>query len=297
MYEYRVPPGVGDTFFQYVFDAQGQGLTDATTRLQLGIPISDGEFRARFWTGITTIADRLQIYDWLSRSFSSGPMLLGPAANGGASDPGFGQMVVLPEVAYPDNGNIRFDLTNIDQDVAGVDGGLTVYASQLVFSGVRRRRDVVSDPLPSAYKYYEKPFSIPYTLSINNYASSGGLLLPGVQFTIPVTDYDFELRRIELGLQEDGQQSQFKILLYDTNWHQVSNLPVLSNLLMHLNPQSSSGNPFASSGELNFWPSPPLLYRVNSVIRFDIFSLLFSPTMLPQTFEMNFVGVRRIPCS
>jgi len=297
MYEYQVPQGRGDTFFQYVFDAQGQGLVDGTTRFQLQIPVADGDFVMRAWTGIKTIADRLQIYDWLSRRNSSEAMLLGPAAGGGTHDPGYGQMVVLPEVAYPEQGNIKFDLTNVTQASVGVSGALTVLRSQMVFSGVRRRRDIVSDPAPSDYKYYEKVFTIPYTLTINNFAATGGIMNPGVQNQIAVEDYDFELRRIELNMQSNQQASQFKMLMYDTNWRQLANLPVLSNLICHLNPRSNlSANPFASNGEMNFWPSPPVLYRVNSVIRFDIHSLLLAPTVLPQTFELNFVGVRRIPC-
>jgi hypothetical protein len=288
MYDYQgTPPGMGDTFFQYVFDAQGQGLVDGTTRNRLGVPVTDGEFVLRYWSGLPTIADRLQIYDWLARRFASDAMFLGAA-----SLAGYGQMVVLPEVKYPVNGNIRFDLTNITQTLAT--SGLN--ASQLVFSGVRRRANAVSDPAPSSYKYYEKPFSYPYTLSINNYGIVGGVLQPSVQFIIPVTEYDFELRRVELELQSSNQTSQFKILLYNQDRRQVANLPVLSNLFCHINSSvQGGGEPFAGK-ELAFFPSPPLLYRVNSVIRFDIFSLLVSPTALPQTFQLLFNGVRRIPC-
>lgn len=288
MYDYRgTPNGMGDTFFQYVFDAQGAGLVDGTTRNQLGVQVNDGQFILRYWSGLPTIADRLQIYDWLARRFASDAMFLGAASNAG-----YGQMVVLPEVKYPDGGNIRFDLTNITQ--ALVTDGLA--ASQLVFSGVRRRSGAVSDPAPSSYKYYEKPFSYPYTLSINNYGIVGGVIQPPVQQIIPVTEYDFELRRVELSLQSNNQTSQFKILLYNQDWRQVSNLPVLSNLFCHINPTTQTGGEPFQGKELSFFPSPPLLYRVNSVIRFDIFSLLASPTVLPQTFQLLFNGVRRIPC-
>lgn len=292
MYDYMgTPPGMGDTFFQYVFDAQGVGLVDGTTRNQLGVGVDDGEFILRWWTGLPTIADRLQIYDWLGRKFASEAMFLGAGALANGS--GYGQMVVLPEVKYPVNGNIRFDLTNITQQL--VTDGLS--ASQLVFSGVRRRPSDISDPAPSSYKYYEKRFSYPFTLSINNYGIVGGAIQPPVQQIIPVTEYDFELRRVELSLQSQHQTSQFKILLYNQDWRQVSNLPVLSNLFCHTNPtQQSGGEPFADLGELAFWPSPPLMYRVNSVIRFDIYSLLATPTALPQTFQLLFDGVRRIPC-
>jgi hypothetical protein len=278
---------MGDTFFQYVFDAQGAGLVDGTTRNQLGVAVTDGEFVLRYWSGLPTIADRLQIYDWLARRFASEAMFLGAASNAG-----YGQMVVLPEVKYPVNGNIRFDLTNITQALAAA--GLA--ASQLVFSGVRRRPGDISDPAPSSYKYYEKPFSFPYTLSINNYGIVGGVIQPSVQSIIPVTEYDFELRRVELSLQSTDQTSQFKILLYNQDWRQTANLPVLSNLFCHINPTVHTGGEPFSGRELSFQPCPPLLYRVNSVIRFDIFSLLVSPTALPQTFQLLFNGVRRIPC-
>ncbi len=288
MYDYRgTPTGMGDTFFQYVFDAQNAGLVDGTTRNQLGVQVDDGDFLLRYWSGLPTIAERLQIYDWLGRRFASEPMLLGVGSNAG-----YGQMVVLPEVKYPHGGNIRFDLTNITQALAAA--GLA--KSQLVFSGVRRRPGSISDPAPSKYKYYEKRFSYPFSLSINNYGIAGGAIQPPVQYTIPVTEYDFELRRVELSLQSPNQSSQFKILLYNQDWRQVSNIPVLSNLFCHINPTvQTGGEPFAGR-ELSFQPCPPLMYRVNSVIRFDIFSLLVSPTALPQTFELLFDGVRRIPC-
>lgn len=288
MYDYTgTPPGMGDTFFQYVFDAQGAGLVDGTDRMQLGVEVDDGDFLLRYWSGLPTIADRLQIYDWLGRRFASEAMFLGAASNAG-----YGQMVVLPEVKYPNGGNIRFDLTNITQALAGA--GLA--KSQLVFSGVRRRPSDISDPAPSSYKYYEKRYSIPYTLSINNYGIVGGIIQPKIQYTIPVTEYDFELRRVELSLQSSNQTSQFKILLYNQDWRQVASAPVLSNLFCHINSSvQGGGEPFAGR-ELSFQPCPPLLYRVNSVIRFDIFSLLVSPTELPQTFQLLFDGVRRIPC-
>lgn len=288
MYDYTsTPRGMGDTFFQYVFDAQNEGLVDGTTRNQLGVQVDDGDFLLRYWSGLPTIADRLQIYDWLGRRFASEAMFLGAASNAG-----YGQMVVLPEVKYPHGGNIRFDLTNVTQALAAA--GLA--KSQLVFSGVRRRPDSISDPAPSKYKYYEKRFSYPYTLSINNYGIVGADIQPPIQYTIPIESYDFELRRVELSLQESNQSSQFKILLYNQDWRQVSNLPVLSNLFCHINSAvQTGGEPFAGK-ELSFQPCPPLLYRVNSVIRFDIFSLLVSPTALPQTFQLLFDGVRRIPC-
>ena len=289
MYDYITPRGYEDTFFQYVYDTQNASLVNGTTRQWLGVNVDNGDFLLRYWSGLPTLADRLQIYDTLNRQFASQPMFLGTNSNAG-----YGQMVVLPEVLFPYNGRIKFDLTNINQTVAGVDGALTVYASQLVFSGVRRRE---STPSPRPAPYREVKFSYPVTLTINNYASTGGVLNLPIKQQFLIRDYDFELRRIELALQGSAQTSQFKIQLYNQDKRMVSSNSVLSNLLCHLNPVvQSGGEPYASAGELNYWPCPPMLYRVNSLVQFDIYSLLFSPTVLPQTFQLLFDGVRRIPC-
>jgi hypothetical protein len=287
MYEYITPPGFGDTFYQYVFDAVLDGpLTDGIDALGLGIKIVDGDFLLRYWSGLTTIADSLQIYDWLKRGIAASPMFLGAGPHTSNGFP-FANAVVAPEILYPVNGNIRFDLINVTQQASATTGLL----SQMVFTGVRRRPGVTSDPVPSAYKYYEKQFAVgnadgtPYSISITNYAAANSPL----RFQIPIVDYDFELRRIELALQSDQQTSQFKMTLYNSDKVAMSNRPVLSNCLLHLDP-------LHSSGEMNFWPCPPIMYRVNSVISFDIWSLLSAPTTLPQTFKLLFHGVRRIPC-
>ena len=285
LYDYTVPPGYGDTFFQYVYNADA--LTDGQSYLaQTAALIDDGDFILRSWAGLETVVNNttgtIQLYDPNLRNFFSAPALLGGFASGKA---------VLPEKYYPARSAIRVDLGNVSRALAGTVGGLNVYRSQLIFSGVRRRAGYQSDPALSTYKYYEKEYTIPFTLSINNYAATvDGVLNPAVQHIIPVNDFDFELRRIELAPQSAQQPSQFLMTLYDNNWTATSSAPIMSNHLCHISPAQSSG-------ELSFFPSPPLLYRVNSVVRFDIWSLLFSPAALPQTFQMSFVGVRRIPCS
>jgi hypothetical protein len=292
LYDYTVPPRYGDTFFQYVYAADA--LTNGSGYFQqVAAAIDDGDFILRSIAGFETVINptlgSLQFYDPNLRNFFASPAFLGGWASSKA---------VMPEKYYPARSAIKMDIADVAKAVAGVDGGLTVYRSQLIFSGVRRRANYRSDPGPSTYKYYEKEYSIPFTeqgattpgLVINNYASTGGVLNPYVQRILPIQDFDFELRRIELQLQTPQQPSQFLMTLYDNNWIATSSAPVLSNHLCHLDPTQSSG-------ETSFFPCPPVLYKVNSVIRFDIWSLLFSPTVLPQTFNLTFVGVRRIPCS
>lgn len=86
--------------------------------------------------------------------------------------------------------------------------------------------------------------------------------------------------------------SPFKILLYDATWRQRSTVPVLSELICH-NPTNAQP---PSSMPNNSWPSPPMMYPVNSVIRFDIFSLIPSGVTLPVNIVLTFEGVRRIRC-
>jgi len=203
-----------------------------------------------------------------------------PGQDKGTDCSGFANMVMGPELFYPDGSYIRLDL----QTLALITSG-GVSKSQMVFTGAKRKPHTMSDPVPSAYKYYEKPYAMPYTLSINSYGTGAVPL----QIQIPINDFDFELRRIELAQQSNQQSSQFKVTLYDNNRVARSNLPVLSNMFFHLNPQTSSG-------EFNFWPCPPILFPVDGAIYFDIWSLLASPTVLPQTFQLMFHGVRRIPC-
>lgn len=282
LYPYTVPRGFGDSPFAYVFDAQGAGLTDGQSYFYQGVPVDNGDFIMRYVSGWHTIlgtssGSGIQVYDFLARKWFASVANLGSFKSG----------LVLPEGwIYPVNGNIRFDLNNVSQASAGSIGGVTALRSQLVFFGAKRKPGVESDPASSTYKYYEKLYNITRTLTITNNAASGGAFLPAVQHQTQVQDFDFELRRIELALQSDQQASQFKILLYDQNKRAISSAPVLSNLFCHLNPAHSSG-------ELAFTPCPPLLYRVNSVIQFEITSLLSNA---PQTFNLIFRGVRRIPC-
>jgi len=287
MYEYATPKDHGDLFYQYVIDAQTLGMTDGKDYLQqFGALVTDGAFVMRHWAGLSTMADRLNIYDQDNRRMYSSPAWMGTNSNGLP----FAQSVVAPEWSYRDNARVKVDLINVNQATAGVDTGLTIYKSQLVFTGVRRVPFVVSDPVPSGYKFYEKPYQVPYSLSIDRYASIGGILNPALKIEIPVRDYDFELRRIEMELTDFGDPL-FKMTLYDTNKYARSNAPVLANMLCHVDPSSLFG-----AGESSFWPSPPILYRVNSKIVFDVWSLLMSPTALPQTVRLLFHGVRRIPC-
>lgn len=406
MYEYITPSGYADTFFVYVVNGEDLGLVNGNNYALLGLTVQDTDFVCRIWSGgvqlVNLASGTVQMYDSARNSWFQQPILQGnfPPA-----------MAVLPEKIYLVNSNFRFDLTDVSLRV-NTNGTASVYADQIAWYGVKRAPGVVSDPAPSTYKYYEKPFSYPYIITIQNYGPSdslgnpiAGLAVP-TQYIILVTDYDFELRRIlmintasgtggpAIFYSEGGPQMQvvsvggasgtvtitagtsgttgppnqslsitvvagavtvtlatnsfgfvistltdviniinttpassaialasalgsglpnypqtaafgpgaasvspyaspFKIMLYDGTRRQRTNIPILAELLcMNLH----SNAPASQASSNNAWPTPPLNYQVNSVIRFDIYSLIPTGDSLPTTVNLLFDGVRRIPC-
>ena len=292
IYKYPVPQGYGDTFFAYVYDGGALPLVVSSNYQGLNIPVLDGDFVNRFVTGFETIGEGFQIYDSLLRQCFSDYALLGDYNPTG--------LMVLPERLYPVTNAIRFDIRNASPQDTGIIAGTTLYSSQLIFYGVRRRALHYSDPESSSYNYYEKDYEVglesslvaTYQLSINQYGANAvtGAINPPQTEKILIRDFDFELRRVEM--QYTAGISQFKITLYDNYGNATSNLPILCNKFFHFDPRHSSG-------ELNFQPCPPILYKVGSYIKFDIQSLL-TPTIapdLPVVYNLLFHGIRRIPCS
>lgn len=292
-YTYHTPEGYGDTFFIYAFDADS--LTNGTTVINQRIPILDGDFIVRYVSGLDTVASGIQIRDRLSN-----PWFGGNNANGAASLfallGGFGSgWPVLPEKQYPQDGYISFDLSGVAKKAIGVEGGVTTFASQLCFYGVRRRKGTQSDPTPSAFPYYEKQFTlkqpIDTSFQITNFATVGGVLQGGTLQVVFVPDYDFVLHGIRVvqtsGTLEDPTPT-FKIWLYNGNKELVSNLPIITQRLVGFNPNNAP--------ERNYWPTPPLLYRANSTIQFETRSLLLPPSVLPFSYDLEFLGMRRYPC-
>ena len=401
MYEYQTPTGYGDTFFVYNFNGEDIPLANGNDYTLVGVTIDDGMFVCRVWSGGALIVDvttgTVQMYDGVKNAW----FLYQPILVGSMFPP---SLAVTPEKVYRDNSAFRFDLTDVALTV-NTNGSASVYADQMAWYGVKRNPGNVNDPLPSTYKYYEKPFAYPVTITLDDYGPSdvSGNPIPGLaaptQYQQLIQDYDFELRRITVaqassagsvdlagegegvircfgtvgvgvGTFDDnagtpnqpmtvtvvGNQikledstdafgnpsgtaaqavslmqstpavtalvstvliiagsvpitnsysiisgsgggllsyaSPFKILLYDATWRQRSTIPLLSELMCYTQntsyPKSTMPN--------NNWPSPPLMYPVNSVIRFDIFSLIPTGDALPISIQLLFEGIRRIAC-
>lgn len=385
MYDYPTPPGFGDISYIYVYNGTQDGLADGLSYNQRTIQIRDGDFIVRAWAGADTILNHtgavstygtIQLYDNVYRIWFNLPTELFSAFATGQS--------VVPEKYYIANAWIQFDFTNVELALDPVSNVVPI--NQLAFYGVRRNKGAVSDPAPSSYRYYDKPFNIQVQFPISANGTATGPGTP-VQYTQLIQDYDFELRRMELSGIEGGKITEeaaqdldfvaqpnqtatittvlllnspllisvvgnaitvtvassgggvlststdvanlinstaaaaalvvctvgpgpaflapigtasvgfsiiadpvapsFAFTLYDKDWRARMNAPVNCNRIFHY--------PLATTHPMNSWPSPPILYPVNSVIRWDIASLIPS-SATPSGGVILFVGVRRIPC-
>ena len=194
MYDYITPDGFGDYFYQYVFDPAAYGFVNGGSYAYIPIEIQDYDFVLRMHagedsfltaTGGVSAWGTIQLYDAQTRLFYDTPTSVFSGDHAGTA--------VLPEKVFPANSALRFDAGNVtlQQDATS-----TLSVAQLVFTGVRRIRNAPGDPLPSSYKYKNRDFSILTTFVVPTDATAAG---PGnlTQYTVPVQDYDFELRRIE----------------------------------------------------------------------------------------------------
>ena len=89
----------------------------------------------------------------------------------------------------------------------------------------------------------------------------------------------------------------YKILLLDQNQVQVSNVPLLFTNFFHV-PDNAATLTQSSAVSLpkNFWPTPPMAYRVDSSIRFYVYVTSATPLGAPVSFDITFSGIRRYPC-
>jgi hypothetical protein len=269
-YDYITTPGYGDTFYQHAYNAGV--LTNGSSYSLLKVDVVNYDFICRHWAGWETVIDTpansgsVQCYDDLQRQWCKSPMAFGSFPQG---------QVVLPEKRYRVNSKIQFDLATV---LKANNGGTN--ASQLVWTGVRRMPGANSDPAPSPFNFKRTSFAYPFTLTVQQAP------VAPVKYTIPITDYDFELERVEL--TPYSSPSKFAIQLYDMNNLARSNVHIDALRFFHSDPAQSNG-------ELSFWPAPPLVYRVNSAINFEITSRIGAGG--PLTFQLLFVGSWRIPCN
>ena len=297
---YRTPPGYQDRYFVYAYNADAlvDSIAPATSDYRgLSIQVeASSDFIMRKVSGAPQVLrtcpflappeGRMQLYNSVGARVSGDPL----DANH------YRSAAVVPELRYPAGSAIVFDLYGVLRAVhlAGASAGGVTFLSQLAFHGVERARG--NPDTESSYRYYEKPYIYHFPLAVNWLAyifDAGGLVVgiePARQFNLEVNNSDFELHQIIVTVTNTGvvpaagATDLTYMTLYDQNSRACSNVPLWLSFL-EANSPDSFGNMI----------TPPLLYRVGSYITFDIYSRCLALD-LPLNLDIDFVGVRRLPC-
>ena len=95
VYDYFTPPGYGDVYYAYAYNAGG--LTNGSSYSLLKIDVDNWDFICRHWAGWDTVIDTpanggsVKAYDEIQRDWSASPLAYGSFPQG---------QVVIPEKRY-----------------------------------------------------------------------------------------------------------------------------------------------------------------------------------------------------
>ncbi len=292
---YLTPEGKQDVPFCYVFDTSG--IADGLAQIQ-NLPVQlqgDSEFVLRRIAGVNLCVNGAAGAGRFNYRNSSGAYANGNTSSGIVMPPNW---PVVPEKLYPvANSAIIFDLYNTLRSVADACGGHPVYESQIGFFGVKRYGYQAGYPnrqTPYQYRPCKQSYSYDLTLNWNHYQISTTIAAPR-RFTIALDRYDFELMRISIARTTAGSAgalltNDFRIMLYDSNLHQYSSLPLNQSFINACRQNAATAPAYQPA------LAPTLVYPVGSAITFDISSLLCTGLSVPQTYNIAFEGIWRVPC-
>lgn len=287
---YITPPGFRDFPFAYVFNATS--LTDTNTYQDIQIPTQgDSDFILRHIAGVSNCVNTAALggkwnYKGHARQYANGNQSTGIVA--------FPNWPVVPEKRFQYNESIWIDLYNVLR-ATNACGGTPIPFSYIAFFGVKRFSDTQGYRTQATpYKYKEMPQRYELSLTISQAAfSSGTTPNPPQRIIQQMDNYDFELLRISIG--QSGSTGtlltqDFAVTLYDPNMHQLSNLPLPQGYINAGKPTPSTQPPYQGC-----FPVPSIVYPAGSAITIDVTSLLCG-TSIPQTYDVSFEGVWRLPC-
>jgi len=189
---YTVPPGYYDLPFSWIYE--GADLTDGSNVLNQVVPILGGygDFVLRRIVGADTIVNpsggKIQVRDRSLNYIQSDPLFAQCAPD----------IAIAPELFYPENGGIRFDLYKVLRETGFVIPGAPAIYSQLCFQGARRLKGVY--PFKQTYdRYNPKTFAYVTSFTLTNpFLPPDGLNGTITPIFQKVTDYDFELLELRL---------------------------------------------------------------------------------------------------
>jgi len=270
---YSPPPGYYDLPYTYAFDASqlvtGKNYLNQQVYIQGGF----GDFGMRRVVGLNKIL----------ASNGTGQFQLMRASQGVYQSsnpiqaPNTPELAIVPEEWYPETGQIGFDLF-----------GLSIPANpgtaQLAFQGVRR----LKGPSPQI-GYVEDPKTFTF-IAKGVLTTLEAANTPVITYT-PILNYDFLLYNIVI-IRQSGStpalsNGDCKLWIYDQNQVQISNMPILDSFF-----NGAPKSPYVNGAVV-----PPLMYRRNSVIEIDFYSLETVMGVLPVTITVYLVGRKLYPCA
>lgn len=265
------PAGFVDTPFIYVYDATG--LSDGASYQRQSIRLDgDDDFLLRRVAGLPLCAQGMVLYD------GGGQPRTAAAVRAGNN------WTIAPEIRYPAQGEILFDLAAVARGT--ISCSATIYTSYLAFQGVKRRRSTW--PMPVAAN--ETPFTYCRTLSIDwyRYISLPAAVVEHPRiFRVAIDDYDFVLQRLRL-CNGDGTAltgATIQLRLFDDQDRALSNAPVNQQVLNS-----------AVAGWGSTFPTPGVIYRRGSTLRFDVVSMVCNTDVaFPKDIRLELGGYRRVP--
>jgi hypothetical protein len=291
---YRTPPGCHDVPFIYLFD--GNDLTNGIDIFnQLSVKMdSDSQFILRRIAGTQSIADFFS-YRNADSSYVWQPPAWTRGMNAAFGNSNQGDIGVLPEKFYPDNGLIRFDLGTVDKAVA-LSGG-TDFLAYIAFQGAKRFPYDVQEP---ACPY--RPRGKQYVLDIPTVTWTRGQYK---RFSVKIDGgYDFELLRLNqldngttippsgggIPVPAANRVGVFNYMLYDPHKFQLMSAPVPDSYIIDQINGIAAGDPSPCPG---VFPCPGMLYPSQSQIIVDLYAVQSTPQ--GSQWQIVFDGMERIP--
>jgi hypothetical protein len=291
---YHTPPGKVDFPFAYVFDASGIADAQAVRQNNAVQLQGDSEFILRHIAGVNLCVatgangGRFSYRDAEQRYAQGNPSagIVFPA-----------NWPVVPEKLWPsENSAILFDLYQTLRN-ATVCGETPIYNSYIAFFGVKR---FTGQAYRTPYEYWEQKYAYSFDLTINwNHFSAGTTVAPPRRFFVLIDRYDFELMRVAITLTTTGgagrtgglTTNDFQILAFDANMRAFSSLPLNQFFINSARPTAATAPVYQPA------IAPSVVYPVGSAITFDITSMLCNGVGSPQTYNIAFDGIWRMPKS
>ena len=328
---YQPPVGYMDEFYMYVWDSFANGAKDGNTYLNQSVYIPGGfDFVLRRIVGLDSVlaptTGKFQFRGANQENMYSAPIVAAAAMR---------DQLIIPEMFYPQQSQIAFDLYNVQQrfaygqNLVGCGANVKIVCGQIGFAGVRRRR-VDIPPTPGNFKRI--PFQT--TLTLQCYSQPNVLVAAGgakfgpqsignaVSGNLTFSNYDVEIHMMQFvdinpddvapgpGTIPNGL-NWFAVIPYNSSRTALTSGYVMSQYLSDAVPfgHSSVGavgtvqDPTLASPTLYGMGAvvPPLIYPKETQFRLDAVSLVGN-CETPYDWDTGgnltvvLTGYQRVPC-